>query len=94
MGDYSHTWTTLNPRGSIDVNSGRGGLYATWYSHGIYLNGAIYGGHNSYDSGRSSLGGTATGNTEGAEWSTFISGGYDFHFGHLTVVPIAALQYT
>jgi hypothetical protein len=37
MGDYSHTWTTLNPRGSIDVNSGRGGLYATWYSHGIYL---------------------------------------------------------
>ena len=26
--------------------------------------------------------------------STFISGGYDFHFGHLTVGPIAALQYT
>jgi outer membrane autotransporter protein len=26
--------------------------------------------------------------------STFISGGYDFHFGPLTVGPIAALQYT
>jgi hypothetical protein len=26
--------------------------------------------------------------------STFISGGYDFHFGLLTVGPVAALQYT
>ena len=94
MGEYSHTWTTLNPRGSIDVNSGRGGLYATWYNQGIYFNGAIYGGQNTYDSGRSGLVGLANGSTEGAEWSAFISGGYDFHFGPLTIGPIAALQYT
>jgi outer membrane autotransporter protein len=94
MGEYSHTWTDLKPRGHIDVDSGRGGLYATWFCHGIYLNGAIYGGHNSYDSSRSSLGGLATGGTEGAEWSTFVSGGYDFHFCPLSVGPIAALQYT
>ena len=94
MGDYSHTWTSLNPGGHIDVDSGRGGLYATWYNHGIYLNGAIYGGHNTYDSSRAGLGGLVTGGTEGAEWSTFISGGYDFHCGPLTVGPIAALQYT
>ncbi len=94
MGEYSHTWTALNPSGDIDVNSGRGGLYATWFNHGIYLNGAIYGGHNNYESNRSSLGGLATGGTEGAEWSTFVSGGYDFHFGHLSVGPIAGLQYT
>ena len=94
MAEYSHTWTSLQPSGNIDVNSGRGGLYATWYHHGIYLNAAIYGGYNSYDSSRSGLGGLATGNTEGAEMSTFISGGYDFHFGSLAVGPIAALQYT
>jgi outer membrane autotransporter protein len=94
LGDYSHTWTALNPSGDIDVNSGRGGLYATWFNHGIYLNGAIYGGHNNYESSRSGLGGLATGGTEGAEWSTFISGGYNFHFGHLSIGPIAALQYT
>jgi outer membrane autotransporter protein len=94
MGEYSHTWTSLQPSGNIDVNSGRGGLYATWYHHGIYLNTAIYGGYNSYDSSRSGLRGLATGNTEGAEMSTFISGGYDFHFATLTVGPIAALQYT
>jgi outer membrane autotransporter protein len=36
----------------------------------------------------------ASGGTGGAEYSTFISGGYDFHCGHLTVGPTAALQYT
>ncbi|MBV8330046.1 MAG: autotransporter domain-containing protein, partial [Verrucomicrobia bacterium] len=94
MGQYAHTWTSLQPSGDIDVDSGRGGVYATWFNHGIYLNAAIYGGHNTYESSRSSLGGLATGGTAGAEWSTFISGGYDSHFGQLTVGPIAALQYT
>ena len=94
MGDYSHTWTSLNPSGHIDVDSGRGGLYATWYNHGIYINGAIYGGHNNYDSGRAGLEGLANASTEGAEWSTFIGGGYDFHSGQLTAGPIASLQYT
>jgi outer membrane autotransporter protein len=93
MGEYAHTWTSLKPSGDIDVDSGRGGVYATWFNHGIYLNAAIYGGHNTYESSRSGLGGLANGNTDGAEWSTF-SGGYDFHFGQLTVGPIAALQYT
>jgi outer membrane autotransporter protein len=94
MGDYSHTWTSLNPSGNIDVNSGRGGVYATWYNHGIYLDAAAYAGHNSYNSSRSGLDGLANGNTGGTEWSTFLSGGYDFHFGTLTVGPVAALQYT
>jgi outer membrane autotransporter protein len=94
MGEYSHTWTSLQPSGHIDVDSGRGGMYATWFHHGIYLNGGIYGGHNNYDSSRSSLGGQANGGTEGAEWSTFVSSGYDFHVGQLTVGPIGALQYT
>jgi outer membrane autotransporter protein len=94
MGEYSHTWTHLNPGGHIDVDSGRGGVYATWFNHGIYLNGAIYGGHNTYDSGRAGLAGLANGSGEGAEWSAFVGGGYDFHFGPLTLGPIAALQYT
>jgi outer membrane autotransporter protein len=36
MGEYSHTWTSLNPNGHIDVDSGRGGVYATWFSHGLH----------------------------------------------------------
>jgi outer membrane autotransporter protein len=93
IGDYSHTWTSLDP-GHIDVDRGRGGLYASWFSRGFYVNGAIYGGHNNYDSNRSGLGGAANGSTEGSEWSTFIGAGYDYHLGSLTVGPIASLQYT
>jgi outer membrane autotransporter protein len=94
MGEYAHTWTSLKPSGEIDVNSGRGGVYATWFTHGFYLNGAIYGGGADYSSGRATLGGMANGSTSGAEYSAFISGGYDFHCGHLTIGPTAALQYT
>jgi hypothetical protein len=68
------------------------GVYATWHDHGIYVNRTIYGGYNNYDSSRSGLAGQAIGSTEGAEWSTFIICGYDFHFGHLTVGPVVSLQ--
>jgi hypothetical protein len=50
-------------------------MYATWSNHGIYLNATNYSGYYSYDSSRSRLGEPATGSTEGAELSTFISGG-------------------
>ena len=94
MGEYAHTWTSLKPSGSIDVDSGRGGVYAAWFSHGFYLDGGIYGGHDVYSSSRATLGGMANGGTGGAEYSAFISGGYDFHCGQLTIGPTAALQYT
>jgi outer membrane autotransporter protein len=102
MGSYAHTWTDLQP-GSISVNTGRGGLYASYFTgesevrenYGtFYLNGGIYGGHNTYDSNRHGLDGNATGNTDGNEWSGFISTGYDFHHRELTLGPIASLQYT
>jgi outer membrane autotransporter protein len=93
MANYSHTWTDLGP-GDIGVDTGRGGIYATYFSHGFYLNGGIYGGYNSYDSSRPALVGVATGNTDGAEFSTFVSGGCDSHFGPLTFGPIGSLQYT
>jgi outer membrane autotransporter protein len=93
MANYSHTWTGLRP-GHIGVDTGRGGIYATYFDRCFYLNGGNYGGYNSYDSRRDALGGMATGSTEGAEFSTFISGGYDFHFGHLSFGPTGSLQYT
>jgi uncharacterized protein with beta-barrel porin domain len=92
-GNYAHTWSDLRP-GSIDVDSARGGIYATYFNNCFYLNGGIYGGYNSYDSSRRGLQGNANGNSDGAEFSTFVSGGYDFHFGHLSMGPIASLQYT
>jgi outer membrane autotransporter protein len=93
MGDYSHTWSNLKP-GHLDVDSGRGGIYASWFARGFYLDGAVYAGHDSIDTGRAGLDGLASGGTDGSEWSAFLSSGYDFHIGHLTVGPIGALQYT
>jgi outer membrane autotransporter protein len=93
FGSYAHTWTDLNP-GSVDVNTGRGGLYATYFNHGFYVNAAAFGGYNSYDTSRAGLLGFASGNTDGGEFSTFVDAGYDLHLGNFTIGPIAALQYT
>jgi outer membrane autotransporter protein len=94
FGTYAHTWTSLNP-GSIDVNTGRGGLYATYWNQGFYINGGIYAGGNSYDTSRNELTNTlANGSTSGYEVSTFVDTGYDFHFGDLSVGPVFAAQYT
>jgi autotransporter-associated beta strand protein len=59
MANYSHTWTGLRP-GHIGVDTGRGGIYATYFDRCFYLNGGIYGGYDSYDSSRDALGGMAT----------------------------------
>ena len=94
FGTYAHTWTSLNP-GSIDVSTGRGGLYATYWNQGFYINGGVYAGGNSYDTSRNELTNTlANGSTSGYEVSTFVDTGYDFHFGDLSVGPVFAAQYT
>jgi fibronectin-binding autotransporter adhesin len=94
LGNYAYTWTDLRP-GTITVNSGRGGLYASYFSGNYYLNAGAYGGYNTYDTNRRALFGNAIGNTDGSEWSGFISTGYDFHTRkNLTIGPVASLQYT
>jgi outer membrane autotransporter protein len=95
FGTYAHTWTSLNP-GDVDVDTGRGGAYATYWNQGFYVNGGIYGGYNSYDTSRQTLlrGRLANGNTSGYEFSTFVDTGYDFHFGNLSFGPVFAAQYT
>jgi outer membrane autotransporter protein len=93
FGSYAHTWTDLRP-GDVDVNTGRGGLYATYFDRCFYLNGAVFGGYNSYDTSHQALLGMANGSSDGAEFSTFGEAGYDFHFGNFAVGPLAALQYT
>jgi fibronectin-binding autotransporter adhesin len=95
FGTYAHTWTSLSP-GNVEVDTGRGGLYATYWNQGFYVNGGVYGGYNSYDTSRQTLlrGRFANGSTEGYEISTFLEAGYDFHFGNFTVGPIGAVQYT
>ena len=93
MGGYSHSWTDLTPSGSIGVDSGWGGIYTGYVGHGFYANGAVYGGHYTFQSARAGLLGFANGSSGGGELSTFLVSGYDFHLGRLKIGPVAALQY-
>ena len=91
---YAHTWTNLIGNGNTDVDSGGGGLYATFSQGGFYLNGYAGGAHNSYDTQRDALGGGASGSTSGGEFDGYAGGGYEFHCGGFSFGPIASLQYT
>jgi outer membrane autotransporter protein len=93
-GSYAHTWTNLTGAGKIDADSGRAGLYATYFKGGFYLGGSIGGAYNSYSTRRDALGGIASGSSDSGEFDGYIGGGYEFHFGAFTFGPIASLQYT
>jgi outer membrane autotransporter protein len=94
FGGYADSLTNLQPTGDIDVNTGRWGLYATYFNGGFYVNTALWAGYNSYDTRRQGLLGQATGNTDGYEFSTYGEVGYNFHWGNLTAGPLFAAQYT
>jgi outer membrane autotransporter protein len=93
-GGYGHSWTDLSGSGSVDVDSGKGGLYATYYQGGLHLGSYTGGGYNSYYARRDVLGRGAAGTTNGGEFDAYFGGGYDFHCRGLTFGPIASLQYT
>jgi fibronectin-binding autotransporter adhesin len=94
FGGYSHTWTDFRP-GNADVDTGRGGLYATYFDPtGWWVNVGAWGGYNSYSTSRHTLLGLANGSTEGYEVSTFGDAGYNIYCGNLTFGPIVSMQYT
>ena len=93
-GGYAHTNADLVNNGSLDVDGGTIGLYATAFGGGFYVDTTVTGGFNDYDSHRTALQGTASGSTEGAEFNALVVGGYDWKIGGLSIGPIANFQYT
>jgi outer membrane autotransporter protein len=93
-GGYAYTGANLVNNGSIRVNGGKLGLYATAFGSGFYLDTAVIGGLNGYDTRRTALAGTASGSTEGGDLNVLVAGGYDWKKGGLTIGPTASFQYT
>src|SRR5258708_35469065 len=62
-GAYAYTDNNLVDSGRATVNSGRSGVYATYFTDGFYLNAYAGGGYNNYDVRRAGLHGFATGST-------------------------------
>ena len=94
MGGYANSNAGLVNQGSINLNSGKGGVYATVFGNGFYADALVGAGYNSYDSTRSSLDGYAYGDANGWELDTLLNGGYDCHRGGLTFGPVGSLSYT
>jgi uncharacterized protein with beta-barrel porin domain len=93
-GGYAHTGIDLAGNGSIDVDGGTGGFYATAFGNGFYVDTSVSGGASTYDTHRTALLGTANGSTDGANLNVLVAGGYDWTQGALTIGPIASFQYT
>ncbi|HMD42897.1 MAG TPA: autotransporter domain-containing protein [Candidatus Acidoferrum sp.] len=91
---YAHTNTSLDNGGDIDVDVGTFGLYATAFENGFYLDTAVTGGPNGYNTHRTALFGSANGNTDGGEFNVLVAGGYDWKMGGLSIGPTANFQYT
>ncbi|MEP6667765.1 MAG: autotransporter domain-containing protein [Chthoniobacter sp.] len=91
---YAGTGSDLTDGGRVNVNGGKLGLYATYFTGGFYVDTAVSGGYNSYDTHRAGLKGTARGDTDGGELNVLFGTGYDWKLGNFTVGPTASFQYT
>ena len=99
-GGYAHSTSDFDNQlgflsgGDVTIDGGKVGMFATWFSGGFYIDGAVGGGYNSYDTNRADLFGFERGSTDGTEFSTFVATGYDWHMGCWVFGPTASLQYT
>jgi fibronectin-binding autotransporter adhesin len=93
-GTYAHSNADLVNDGRVEVDGGKGGLYASYFSDGFYVDLAANGGWNSYDTRRAALLGQARGNSDGAEFNGLIGAGYDWKIEGLRFGPIAPFQYS
>jgi outer membrane autotransporter protein len=101
-GGYVGSETNLVRGGRIITDGGTVGGYATFFTHGFYLQAAGGGGWNGYENRREAFLGGAQSSTDGSEVNAMGAIGYDWtmnfnaanHPGSLTVGPIASVQYT
>jgi outer membrane autotransporter protein len=90
---YVGTRANLINNGTVQVDGGKFGAYATWYDEGCYLDAALGGGYNSYTTRRAALGGFAVGDTQGAEFDGLLGLGSDVNYDRWTFGPNGSLQY-
>ena len=97
---YSRSTADLVDDGRVDVDGGKVGAYATVFGKGLfgskfYVDGAVGGGFNSYDTRRTGLQDELVrGSTDGSEFNAMISYGSDWTFGCLTIGTWSSVQYT
>ena len=92
---YARTGADLTNNGRVTVDGAKGSIYATYFTDsGFYVDGAVGGGYNNYDTRRTVLKGTAQGSTSGGEFNALLAAGYNWKSGDLNIGPTANVQYT
>ena len=91
---YARSGADLTGGGRVTVDGAKLGVYATYFDEGFYVDAAVQGGYNSYDTRRTALQGRATGSTTGGEVNALIATGFDFTSDALRIGPTASFQYT
>lgn len=99
-GSYTGGTADLVDRGRVEVDGGKAGVYATLFGKGFfgstaYLDGAVSGGWNSYDTRRTGLEDLPVrGSTNGSEFNALIAYGSEWSFGCFNIGTWSTIQYT
>lgn len=94
MGSYADSDASLVNGGSIEAESFKGAVYATYYEEAFYVDGLLGMGYHSYDTRRVGLLGLAEGSTNAWEIDAMLNTGYDIKRGNWTYGPTASVAYT
>jgi uncharacterized protein YhjY with autotransporter beta-barrel domain len=92
---YAGTYASMPFSGSTSIDSGRGGLFGTWFDGPWYVDGVAQGAYDAYDYWAGSGDGSIHGNTSGGEFDSFLKGGYDVVKTSVwSIGPTLGLRYT
>ena len=89
---YSSSGTSQST-GTVNSTGGQAGLYAGWKQGSLHMEALVAGGVNNYTTQRQALGGTASGSTQGTQFSGQLGAGYDLKAGNVKIQPFVSGQY-
>jgi autotransporter-associated beta strand protein len=90
---YTYTGINIADGGRIAVDAGKAGLYATYFTGGFYVDTAVQGGYDTYETNRAGLDGTAHSSPVGGDLNVLFAPGYNWTVGGLTFGPTAKFLY-
>jgi autotransporter-associated beta strand protein len=90
---YTYTGINIADGGRIAVDAGKAGLYATYFDGGFYVDTAVQGGYDTYETNRAGLDGNAHSSPVGGDVNVLFTPGYNWTVGGLTFGPTAKFQY-
>jgi uncharacterized protein with beta-barrel porin domain len=90
---YTYTGINIADGGRIAVDAGKVGLYATYFDGGFYVNSAVQGGYDAYETNRVGLGGTAHSSPIGGDLNLLVAPGYNWTARGFTFGPTSRFQY-